>query len=426
MGATLSARVQWAASNAASSQQTAYKSQATTDTHQTITSAANQDLFYELIHLIESLMTQHPAEAKAEFRRVLQWTSVSLRPAHFAAVVATQPGIWNIVSSGPKNTKASVASVATRSTDGAPLFTLDQVSGSGESAVFTAKVGSFEYLNRVLKIAEEMKLRELQDILQANQTPINTIFGVGSSSTSNLLIDAFEAFNTETDAKKKDANARLYKLLLIINSFDLDFLSAAVKNQERELHLDISKISSELLMLQSFSGKDVKCALRSISWESDYTFSNGFKAPPWRQVYSEIGYIEIQCVDADKFIVTCTKNGFFVNKGYIADDKGHEKLNYEKDSDLFLTLVDLIKSKSPHFEARIDKQDYLYQPDTASAYAAIANISFSIAAAADSKCAHDEDQENEADDNDADQDQQIHGGDRSRREARRNSMGKKK
>ncbi|KAJ3069371.1 Armadillo repeat-containing protein 4 [Podochytrium sp. JEL0797] len=355
MGATLSSRVQWAATTAQTTQQSADLSTSLQ------TSVVNQDLFHELIHLIDTLVAQHPVEAtKAEFKRPLQWTSVTLRPAHFAGTAA---GVWNVVTVGAKTPKASVTSIATRIDGTTPLFSLEQV-GQGDTAVFVAKVANFEYLHKALGVAGEMKLRELQDVLQANPTPINAIFGIPSTSTGTVLMDAFDAFEKETDVKKKDANARLYKLLLILNAFDLDLLSSAVKSQEREIHLSIPKIESELQMLHSFSSKtNPSAALVSIAWESDYTFSNGFKAPPWRQVYGEMGYILVTCVDVDAFVVTAMKEGFFVNAGYWADEKGHEKLNYKKESPVFLTLVDLIKSKSPHFTERIDKQDYLYQPD---------------------------------------------------------------
>ncbi|KAJ3230152.1 Armadillo repeat-containing protein 4 [Chytriomyces hyalinus] len=362
MGATLSARVEWAASQ--SQEEAEPNPDPQSDNHSPKTSFANHTLFHELIHLIDTLAVQHPTEAKTEFRRPLVWTSNTLRPSHFAAAAHS---VWVVVPATAKNPKASVTSTATRA-DGTPLFVLEQVSsaagGDPATALFTAKVSSFEMLNRVLKTAEEMKLKELQDILKANPNPINTLFGITSNSKGNtFLMDAFEAFNNETDPKRKELNARLYKLLLILNSFDLDLLSAAVKNQEREMHLNIPKITAELQMLQSFSGTDTKCALTSIAWESDYTFSNGFKAPPWRQVYGELGYIEAVCHDVERLIVTATKDGYFVNKGYAADSQGHEKLNYERDSELFLTLVDLMKSKSDHFAETIDKQDYLYQPE---------------------------------------------------------------
>ncbi|KAJ3333078.1 Armadillo repeat-containing protein 4 [Blyttiomyces sp. JEL0837] len=362
MGATLSARVQWAAGGGALPTPSYTDGTPSTATGLK-TSVVNQDLFYELIHLVENLATQHPNEAKAEFRRPLQWTSSTLRPAHFAG--SSHATVWNVVmGGGSKNTKASVSSVATRS-DGSPIFQLEQVgSGTGESAVFVAKVSSFEYLNKVFKLADEMKLRELQDILQANPNPIGSIFGVNVQTTGAALMDMLDSYSSETDPKKREQNGRLQKLLIIINAYDLDLLAATVKNQQNEKSLDIHKVTQELQMLQSFCGKDPKYALVSIDFESDYTFANGLKAPPWRQIYGEICYIEVHCPDVDKFIVTATKEGYFVNKGYSADDKGNEKLNYDRESENYSTLIDLIKSRSEHFSSKIDKQDYLYHAES--------------------------------------------------------------
>ena len=61
-----------------------------------------------------------------------------------------------------------MTSVATKNSDGTPLFHLDQI-GSGDTVTFLVKVSSFDMLNKVLKIADEMKLRELQDILQGER-----------------------------------------------------------------------------------------------------------------------------------------------------------------------------------------------------------------------------------------------------------------
>ncbi|KAI9329663.1 armadillo-type protein [Zopfochytrium polystomum] len=360
MGATLSSRIQWASRPQSAAAQIG--ADGGTPAGGIETSIDNQDLLYELVHLIDSLATKHPVEAKAEFRRPLQWTSTSLRPSHFSA--APQANLWNVVLPSPKNSKAWVTSVALRA-DGSPLFTLEQAPNApaGESTPYMAKVSSFEYLNKVLKIAEEMKLRELQDILLVNSNPIGCIFGVTGQNTGTVLMDAFDSYNVEVDPRKRELNGRLYKLLLIINSYDLDLLSAAVKGQQKEKSLDIGKVTSELQMLQSFCGKDAKCALESISFESDYTFTNGVKAPPWRQVYGELGYIEVQCPDCDKFLVTASKSGYFVNKGYSTDEKGNEKLNYEKASEMFSSLLLLLKARSAHFAAKIDKQDFLYRAD---------------------------------------------------------------
>lgn len=42
---------------------------------------------------------------------------------------------------------------------------------------------------------------------------------------------------------------------------------------------------------------------------------------------------------------------------------GHEHMNYEADSDVYSTLVDLLRSQSQHFASQIDKQEYLYHQE---------------------------------------------------------------
>jgi hypothetical protein len=82
------------------------------------------------------------------------------------------------------------------------------------------------------------------------------------------------------------------------------------------------RIKEELQLLQSFCGKTDASALQSIDWDSDYTFSNGCKAPPWRQILGDLAYIRVNPKDGNKIIVTATRNGFLVNNGYKVDAAG--------------------------------------------------------------------------------------------------------
>jgi hypothetical protein len=93
----------------------------------------------------------------------------------------------------------------------------------------------------------------------------------------------------------------------------------------------MKKATDEYQMLQSFCGKDSKYSLISIYWDSgklkifkviDYTFSNGCRSPPWRQLYGELCYIVVCCHDRDNIVITASKEGYFVNKGYSLDEKG--------------------------------------------------------------------------------------------------------
>ena len=117
-------------------------------------------------------------------------------------------------------------------------------------------------------------------------------------------------------------------------------------------------------MIQAFCGKDPKYALISIDWSSDYTFANGYRAPPWRQVHNELGYIQAAPADGEPVCITATKGGYFVNKGYHADAQGVQQLDYANSSETFPTLTALLRSVSKHFAARVETQDYLYKPES--------------------------------------------------------------
>ena len=174
---------------------------------------------------------------------------------------------------------------------------------------YTAKVGSLEYLNKILGLCGEHKLMELQEIIQgivfikerihldslinlyiANQDPFSIILGIPSSTFNSSSVDplviAFDALNVEVDPKKRDQNQKLYKLLLVLNSFDIQLMKATVKSLEKYINIkhirekltifiiyrgkaiDCDKIAEEIEMLQAFCGKEAKCALKNIDWES--------------------------------------------------------------------------------------------------------------------------------------------------------------
>ncbi|KAI9201905.1 armadillo-type protein [Polychytrium aggregatum] len=322
------------------------------------TSLVNQELLVDVLHNVALLCENHKSESRAEFKRPLVWQS-GLKPAAFQGST-----LWN-VQSGPRNGKPPVVSAVAR-IDGQPFFQLDQV--PGESG-FVAKVSSFEYLHHALQAAEDQKLHELQRIIRANRDPLTLIFGVPSSSetsTESILIEAFESVTSERDPKKREQNGQLYKLLLVLNKMDLKLMKDAVKALERNKRLDIGQVTEELQMLQAFTGKEEQNVLLAIDWESDYTFSNGCKAPPWRQVYGEISYISAQPMDREPMIITASKSGYFVNKGYCTDDKGNQRLNYERDSNDYPTLVALFRDQSKYFAEMIDQQGYFYYQEQSS------------------------------------------------------------
>lgn len=129
-----------------------------------------------------------------------------------------------------------------------------------------ARVSSFECLQKFFEVAGELKLSEIQAMLQNCKDPVSQIFGV-SNDGSKALLESFDSFNNETDIRKKEQSAKLYKLLIVINSFDLQLMSAAVKGVSKAKYLDISKVTDELEMLKSFCGNESKHALVKIDWD---------------------------------------------------------------------------------------------------------------------------------------------------------------
>lgn len=65
-----------------------------------------------------------------------------------------------------RNSKVTVSSGEARN-DGQPFFQLEQTAAqNSENAPFVARAGSFEYLNKALQLADDQKLKELQEIIQ--------------------------------------------------------------------------------------------------------------------------------------------------------------------------------------------------------------------------------------------------------------------
>ena len=57
-------------------------------------------------------------------------------------------------------------------------------------------------------------------------------------------------------------------------------------------------------------------------------FSNGCRAPPWRQVLGDIAYITVSPVDGTQLCVTASTEGYFTNKVSIANEKDHTQQHW--------------------------------------------------------------------------------------------------
>ena len=83
-----------------------------------------------------------------------------------------------------------------------------------------------------------------------------------------------------------------------------------------------------------------------------FVFANGCRAPPWRQVHGDIAYLLIKSTEGEEYSITASTIGYYVNKGMKQDGN----IEYERDSDVFTSLILLLKAKSAHFANVINKK----------------------------------------------------------------------
>uniref|UniRef100_A0A4W3HPF6 Outer dynein arm docking complex subunit 2 n=1 Tax=Callorhinchus milii TaxID=7868 RepID=A0A4W3HPF6_CALMI len=174
------------------------------------------------------------------------------------------------------------------------------------------------------------------------EDPIVNILGPGFATVEEedtAMLRLLEKVKTNTD----DINTEIaMKLLILLNQLDLQLLNNSLKVMSKEVRLSPSAVKRDVELLKSFSGEDKKTVLISINYTSDYEFSNGCRAPPWRQVHGDICYLIIVPHDTEPLFVTCSTAGIFLN--------GKTKeIDYERKSEIFKDLVSFLTGKSAKF-----------------------------------------------------------------------------
>ena len=105
----------------------------------------------------------------------------------------------------------------------------------------------------------------------------------------------------------------------------LNFISYFNINNKKKEKISTKKKIFFLHLYHLNNNKNIKFLIKNYK---DYKFANGCRATPWRQIYNELGYIKVLPKDKEKIIITACINGFFINKGYVTNDKGNYKLVY--------------------------------------------------------------------------------------------------
>ncbi|KFR01402.1 Armadillo repeat-containing protein 4 [Nipponia nippon] len=284
MGAALARAVQWTAAGSG--------------TGTLEITPLNESLLNQLIKFAEDFSTRHPQEAAFVFREPLEWK--------------TQLGC-SVFGEGYEIKGATLQSEA-KGKDGQPLLLLTASS---------LRVRSFDQLSCLLQIAMEEKFKEAQACLEANRDPIVKILGPEygtvegeDMSMLHLLDKVKKDDDPETEMKTK--------IFLLLHQLDLQLLDSSLKHISQDVRLNPAAINNEVNLLKNFSGKGEDTVLESLEYTSDYTFSNGCRAPPWRQVHGEICYLVVKPHDTDPLYITCSTAGVFLNG--VSNNKGYHEV----------------------------------------------------------------------------------------------------
>ncbi|XP_028392916.1 armadillo repeat-containing protein 4-like [Dendronephthya gigantea] len=346
MGAALSSRTQWTSASDINKGKLEFTPQ-------------NELLLNDVVKYVETLVSKYPSESEATFKQPFQWYT-NVKPADF--------GSLNFGSLGYDIREDGVTSEG-KTQNGDPLLSIEKDANDR----FSINVWSFEQMNNVLKAAGAKKIKEVQLCLEANRDPLDNIMGPAFATVSkndNALLKAHEALSKTENSGNEELESR-FRLMLLINQLDLQLLSSSVDHMAKETRLTPQMVEREFDLLKSFSGYEASCCLDSIEWVLDYEFTNGCRAPPWRQVHGDISYILVKPSDGDRLSITAGTSGFFENKG---KTEGNE-VDYERAGDVYPSLVALLKEKSQHFAKTILTKEFVNrEPATTNGVQTSSNI----------------------------------------------------
>ncbi|XP_069854306.1 outer dynein arm-docking complex subunit 2 isoform X1 [Dipodomys merriami] len=290
------------------------------------TTPLNESILKEITKFVEMFIVKHPHEAKFVFVQPLEWKT-KLQPSVF-------------------NTGYIVSETMVQSEEvdqhRQPLL---------ELRVPQIKVRSFGQLSQLLLIAQDKQLEEARACIEANRDPVVKILGadygtVKEESTALSILGSVTGANEESQIKMS--------LAILLKQLDLHLLNHSLKHVELKTHLNPGTVKKDIELLKSVSGKGDHTALESIEYTSDYEYSNGCRAPPWRQILGEICYLLVKPHDAETSCVTCSSEGVFLNGGK-TEEKG--EIDYERKGKIYKDLVDFLKDKSTVFSESMSKQE---------------------------------------------------------------------
>ncbi|XP_047281370.1 outer dynein arm-docking complex subunit 2 isoform X9 [Homo sapiens] len=195
-------------------------------------------------------------------------------------------------------------------------------------------------------------------MLSANRDPIVKILGSDYNTMKENSI-ALNILGKITRDDDPESEIKM-KIAMLLKQLDLHLLNHSLKHISLEISLSPMTVKKDIELLKRFSGKGNQTVLESIEYTSDYEFSNGCRAPPWRQIRGEICYVLVKPHDGETLCITCSAGGVFLNGGK-TDDEGD--VNYERKGSIYKNLVTFLREKSPKFSENMSKLGISFSED---------------------------------------------------------------
>uniref|UniRef100_A0A3Q2PWQ7 Outer dynein arm docking complex subunit 2 n=1 Tax=Fundulus heteroclitus TaxID=8078 RepID=A0A3Q2PWQ7_FUNHE len=308
MGLTLTRAAQWTTSSSG--------------TAKLESTPLNESLLKEILDFVEKIGSKSSQEAEHVFEEPLQWNT-TLVASHF------KKGY---------NTRGSTVKSNEKDSEGNPLLQLSPPS---------LYVRNFSQLSKLLHVAKDRKLQEVQACLEENRDPMVNILGWNFISKLDRTRSPPEV---PIDASEKDVKVKLF---IMLQDIDKKILNKLVAEISEQVQFNPTVVTKEVELLKKCCTEGEERLLKSLRYTSDFEFSNGCRAPLWRQALGEICYLVIEPCDGEILNITCSSAGVFLNAGF--QQEGDES-HYERKSDFYEDLASLLKSRSPHFAESINKQ----------------------------------------------------------------------
>uniref|UniRef100_A0A3B4WEY1 Outer dynein arm docking complex subunit 2 n=1 Tax=Seriola lalandi dorsalis TaxID=1841481 RepID=A0A3B4WEY1_SERLL len=238
----------------------------------------NESLLKEILCFVEQFSSQHPQEAEHVFEAPLQWSTTLV-----ASDFKTDYDISDLdVQSHEKDS------------EGLPLLKLSPP---------TVYVRSFSQLSKLVHLADDKKLEEVRACLEENRDPVVKILGPCFA----IMLDG-EGPHTDVlhpvgKDQVKDSEVKV-KLFHLLQNMDKQLLSKLLE-EISEWVLDPTAVKNDMELLKRFCSEGEKRVLKSVRYTSDYEFTNGCRAPLWRQVHGEICHLVIETCDTEDLYITC-------------------------------------------------------------------------------------------------------------------------